>query len=53
MNPAEEREGEGRKNLLRNIGRKVRRQLCKGCVRGNKTLRRKDVLERLRKMDVG
>ena len=49
MNPAVEREGEGRKNLSRNIGR----QLCKGNIRENKTLRRKDVLARLRKMDVG
>lgn len=53
MNPAVERGGEGKKNLSRNIGRKVGRQLCKGSIRENKTLRRTDVLERLRKMDVG
>jgi len=53
MNPAVEREGEGRKNLLTNIRGKAGRQLCKRRTRENKTLRRTDVLERLRKMDVG
>lgn len=50
MNPAVERGGEGRKNLSK---RKVGRQLSKGIIRENKTLKRKDVIERLRKMDVG